>query len=913
MGSRLGIEHCQKCGSEVEQGKSFCSECGNPLKKSSSSVAGAEAPTMAAIAVASDDVTFAAARKSPSSHRSRNEGRFAPGNLIADRYRIVALLGRGGMGEVFRADDLSLGQSVALKFLPEAMTDEYTLERFRNEVRIARRISHPNVCRVYDIGQADNHVFLSMEYVDGEDLSSLLRRIGRLPSDKAIEIARKICAGLAAAHDKGVLHRDLKPSNIMLDGRGEVLIMDFGLAGIAHEIEDVRSGTPAYMAPEQLAGKEVTARSDIYSLGLVLYELFTGKPAFSGQTREEIVRVRRDSMISRPSTLVRDLDPAVERAILRCLDDDPQNRPASALMVAAALPGGDPLAAALAAGETPSPQVVAAAGETAGMPVRTAMIAVAAALMGLLVFYLLAARTDGLARIDLPYSPDVLAQRTRDIVHQLGYTTPPVDSASSMDYDNEYLEHLDHAGGEHPNWSVVLRNRPSVLSYWHRQSPEYLVATQVHSANLLLPGIVTLDDPPPITSGMVSLWLDPQGHLIGFNAVPPQKDTTPASAQPYEWSTLFELAGLDMAQFQSTTPIWNSLGASDQRAAWTGVWPGTKTALRVEAASWRGKPVFFRLISVWTEPDRMPSQDIEKSKTPEVLLVIFLLILLAGAVWLARRNYLQRKSDPQSGLRLGLLIFALDMLVWLFTAHFVPSLGTFGLFVLAASGAVFLGTLFYIVYLAIEPYVRKHWPHAIISWARLMSGRIRDPLVGRDVLLGVILGVSWCLIFQFMFLGLKRIGAEPDFPSTDVLFGARAILGACLSHVATSVQATLIFFFLMFAFRVILRKPWLAALAFVAFWTGIKSYGEHHLFLIATAYGAVYAIAAFFVLRFGFVALAVGIFTVDLLGSTPVTTDFSSWYIGGPIFVIVLLAAMAIWGCYTALAGQKLVKENLFD
>ena len=193
----------------------------------------------------------------PSSRREEEE-RFFPGKLIANRYRLIALLGRGGMGEVYRADDLTLGQQVALKFLPEALSDEETLERFRNEVRIARRISHPNVCRVYDIGEADNQIFLSMEYIDGEDLSSLLRRIGRLPADKAVEIARKICAGVAAAHDKGVLHRDLKPSNIMLDGRGEVLVMDFGLAGVAHEIEDVRSGTPAYMAPEQLAGKEVT-------------------------------------------------------------------------------------------------------------------------------------------------------------------------------------------------------------------------------------------------------------------------------------------------------------------------------------------------------------------------------------------------------------------------------------------------------------------------------------------------------------------------------------------------------------------------------------------------------------------------------------------------------------------------------
>src|SRR3984893_9538185 len=167
------------------------------------------------------------------------------------------------MGEVYRANDLLLGQTVALKFLPaRATSDENTLARFRNEVRIARQISHPNVCRVYDIGEAEGSTYLSMEYVDGEDLASLLRRIGRLPQDKALEIARQLCAGLAAAHREGVLHRDLKPANVMLDGRGRAVMTDFGLASLAERIEgyDARSGTPAYMAPEQLAGQEVTAK-----------------------------------------------------------------------------------------------------------------------------------------------------------------------------------------------------------------------------------------------------------------------------------------------------------------------------------------------------------------------------------------------------------------------------------------------------------------------------------------------------------------------------------------------------------------------------------------------------------------------------------------------------------------------------
>ena len=187
------------------------------------------------------------------------------------------------MGEVYRATDLTLGQSVALKFLPEeAAQNQRLLERFHGEVRIARQVSHPNVCRVYDIGEAEGMPFISMEYVDGEDLASLLLRIGRLPADKALEIARKLCAGLAAAHDRGIIHRDLKPQNIMMNKRGDVVIMDFGLAAIADQLSgaEVRNGTPAYMAPEQLRGAEVTAKSDIYALGLVLYELFTGKRPF---------------------------------------------------------------------------------------------------------------------------------------------------------------------------------------------------------------------------------------------------------------------------------------------------------------------------------------------------------------------------------------------------------------------------------------------------------------------------------------------------------------------------------------------------------------------------------------------------------------------------------------------------------
>jgi len=246
------------------------------------------------------------------------------------------------MGEVYRAEDLKLGESVALKFLAAAIErDPAALARLHTEVRNARQVSHPNVCRVYDIGEADGQHFLTMQYIDGEDLASLLHRIGNLSVKKAVSTSQQICAGLAAAHDAGLLHRDLKPANIMLDGHGQVRITDFGLAlpskaaGGHTEV----AGTAAYMAPEQFEKGETSVRSDIYALGVVLYEVFTGQGPY--ETKDTPInwrRVHRESAAVAPSSVVPEIDPAVESVLLACLAKDPAMRPGSARLVAEALP-----------------------------------------------------------------------------------------------------------------------------------------------------------------------------------------------------------------------------------------------------------------------------------------------------------------------------------------------------------------------------------------------------------------------------------------------------------------------------------------------------------------------------------------------------------------------------------------------
>lgn len=854
--------------------------------------------------------------KSSASSSGSYEGRFIPGTILAERYRVIAMLGRGGMGEVYRADDLRLQQSVALKFLPEATAhDPVTLERFHNEVRIARRISHPNVCRIYDIGEADGLVFLSMEYVDGEDLGSLLRRIGRLPSDKALEIARKLCAGLAAAHDKGVLHRDLKPANIMLNSEGEVVIMDFGLADLAEHIphEQVRYGTPAYMAPEQLAGKEVTGKSDIYALGLVLYEIFTGKRAFQADTLAEIVRTRVESPApTNPSTIVRDLDPGVESVILRCLESDPAMRPVSVLAVAAALPGGDPLAAALAAGETPSPQMVAAAGEVEGLAPRVAVPCIVAILLALGACFWIGVRLSALPKMNLSLPPDVLTHKAQEIASQLGYAQPAVDSDWGFWESDDFLRYVKTQSA-HPDWDKVFSQPPALIHYWYRSSPRPMVVTEFQDSYSLNSGLVGPDAPPNTISGMIEVELDPQGRLLSFGAIPPQKQDAPLPPKSVDWKPIFTLAGLDFSQFQPTEPLWNSLAASDTRLAWAGVWPGSGVPLRVEAGALGGRPVFFSLIGPWSEPNRQVQEEKPSDKASGIFVATVGGIILFASAWLGYRNARKKRADLSAAWRIGTFYFIVDMLVWVLRAHFVAGIGSFGLLLLAICGSLFLSAIVAVLYLALEPYVRRHWPQTIISWTRLLHGQWRDPLVAKDVLIGILEGLAINLILYTYGAILARLGDSLIWGDLSFLLGARHVMGNYLVRVLWEFQGTLIFFFVLFLLRVLLRKRWVAAVVFVAIWVFYKSLGAQHLAVHIPTMILLYGSAAFVMVRFGLIALISGFFVTDLLVNLPMTSDFSSWFIGPGIFAYAMVLVIALWAFHTSLAGQKLWKEALFD
>jgi serine/threonine protein kinase/Tfp pilus assembly protein PilF len=264
------------------------------------------------------------------------------GTLFAGRYEVIEALGVGGMGEVYRVEDKKVGQEVALKLIkPEIAADGKTIERFRNEMKTARMISHRNVCRMFDLGEEKGTHFITMEYVTGEDLRSFLRRSKQLALGTAISIAEQVCEGLAEAHRLGVVHRDLKPGNIMIDKDGNARIMDFGIAlspqGKGMTGEGAIVGTPEYMSPEQVEGKEIDPRSDIYALGVILYEMVTGRVPFEGDT-PFVVGVKHKGEIPRDP---REINPQVSedlgRIILRCLEKDREKRFQSAALVHAEL------------------------------------------------------------------------------------------------------------------------------------------------------------------------------------------------------------------------------------------------------------------------------------------------------------------------------------------------------------------------------------------------------------------------------------------------------------------------------------------------------------------------------------------------------------------------------------------------
>jgi len=264
------------------------------------------------------------------------------GSTFAGRYQVIEELGHGGMGRVYKVQDTKIGEKIALKLIrPEAGLDKTSLERFSNELKLARKIRHKNVCQMFDLGEDQGTRYITMEYVHGEDLKQLIRKVGQLSPGQSIGIARQVCDGLEEAHKLGVVHRDLKPQNIMVDDDGKARIMDFGIArsltGKSITGAGVMIGTPEYMSPEQIEGKDTDQRSDIYSLGVILYEMVTGRVPFEGETPFTIGVKHKSEIPKNPKEINAQLSDDLSRVILKCLEKEKAARPQSAAELRAEL------------------------------------------------------------------------------------------------------------------------------------------------------------------------------------------------------------------------------------------------------------------------------------------------------------------------------------------------------------------------------------------------------------------------------------------------------------------------------------------------------------------------------------------------------------------------------------------------
>ena len=845
-----------------------------------------------------------------------DHGRFPPGTVLDGRYRVIGLLGKGGMGEVYRADDLRLGQPVALKFLPEALgRDPVRLAQFHGEVRTARQVSHKSVCRVYDIGEAGGHLFLTMEYVDGEDLASLLRRIGRLPEDKAIDIARQICTGLAAAHERGVLHRDLKPANIMLDGAGHVRLMDFGLAAVG-AVSDIRAGTPAYMAPEQLEGREVTVKSDIYALGLVLYELFTGRRGFTAASIAELMEQHSSGAITPPTTIVTTLDPTIERALMRCLDPDPARRPASAFAVAASLPGGDPLAAALAAGETPSPEMVAAAGgESATLSPVAGVTCLALTAVLLFAVASLADRTSLLARVPLKPAA-VLLDRAAEIRRQIGYTEPVADDISAFGYDLSYLNWTRRQEPERKSWPELATGQPPVVRFWYRTSPVPLVPVD----SLGSPDIT---DPPMLVTGMTQLSVDTAGRLLSFSAVPPQKEAPPADAPTVDWRAIFTLAGLDQTAFVETPPARTPASYADDRKAWRGPLPGTTTPVTIEAASYRGRPIAFEIVGPWTAAPRdRDGDDGEGGPT------IFVLALVVMASILAYRNLRSGRADRRGAFRLGLTLFAITLSRWLLLPHVTPFGAETNRVFVWTGLSLFVGGVICFSHLAIEPFARRSWPTMLVGWSRALAGRVRDPVIGRDMAVGVCAGLLLTAMASVQSLLPRLLGwaeAVPPTPAIGTLEHSRYLVLALTGSLNSGLQNALllgmaftvlreVMLRLFTRFRVAKRSAdyitAALALLFVFVLKGIDANDSTstpgHIWLFLAHEVLFASVFLLVLLRYGLLASVVMFTIAALTQGMPLTLVGSHLYAGAAWLTLTIVFTVALVGVWMARGAEPM-------
>lgn len=777
---------------------------------------------------------------------------YEPGEVLGGRYRIVGQLGRGGMGVVYRADDLVLGESVAIKFLPAEVAERTDyVERFVREVRTARKVTHGNVCRVHDIGEVEGRRFLSMEYVDGEDLASLLRRIGRLDHDKAVELAHQLCAGLAALHDREIIHRDLKPANVMIDGSGHLKLADFGLAALVDEFgkEEIRDGTPAYQAPEQARGHAVTKASDIYALGLILEEMFSG----SSRSRRASSKPSSDTSRAR-------VDPEIAELIDRCLENDPAKRPGSVREAALALPGGDPLARALAQGQLLSADAVANAPTAGALRPSVAWGIAAAVLFFVLGLAALQSRASPTALVP-PLDAAVLEHRAQELLEALVEDAPNVRTV--------FAAH-DREAGERIVAEASLRDDPLF-------NPFRLVIRASRKRIAAQGTQITIDDPPALMPGTTTLKVDGTGALRGFMVIAAEDELATEVSGPPDWTPALEATGFEVASLVPATPRRAPPTNVDAVAAWTTADGGG----RIEAGA-RGRDVVWLVVKRDGAAQDTAEEEYHWALQVVVIAfrVVFVVIVLVAFPVAAVRTLRDGGSDFTGARRLAYGYLALTIITHV-TASPVRGVHATNDMILSTIGGAALAAVGYVV---IEPFVRRRMPRALVGWNRLLRGRIADPLVGRELLVGLALGVALAGGIGVVASFDHAIAVEPE-----TLLGGRRASSILWSSLLFGPSTAMLLLAVLLVIQWRVKNRWVAGVLVVL---GV---GLNSQFYGSVAAGVLFAGVVAFVAHYGLLAATATAtisrlsLAVPMTDGTRISPSFDTW----PFFLVATAVLLA--------------------
>jgi serine/threonine-protein kinase len=514
---------------------------------------------------------------------------------------------------------------------------------------------------------------------------------------------------------------------------------------------------------------------------------------------------------------------------------------------------------------------------------------------------------------------EVLKADAREIIEELGYDQAPADEAASLEL-NMLLYTKTAQDPDGPRLDEVIEQpNQSLVTLLYRQDTGSIVPTQ-------LGGKVTLFDPTP-GPGDITVRTDLEGTLDYLRVMPPRVERSQEEPPPMDWPKLFEVAGLSIDEFEEVDPQLQPPAFADTRKAWSGVLKDRgDTPVRVEAASLRGKPVYFRKVvpadgSLWS------GEEAQTIEPPRTLLVTFLIMLLVafvlflgGLIFLVVRSLRLGRGDRRGALRIALAVFALRMLHWTLTGHHTASLGELYLAAVAIAGALTLAVLFWGGYVALEPYVRRLWPESLVSWNRLLSGRFRDPLVGRDVLVGFTTSATLGMIGMILFWIAESKGMIPMLANQGhdtAMQGGRYVIGKLFSAPLFSLTFAAVLILIFLVIRLIVRRTWIALTILAVFWGLLVGLEWMMLmfargavvgaFLIGIAWGMLMAVVVVgLLIRFGLLALMADVCLSMLITSFAITADTSAPYFSASLIGPLCGALLAIFAYRAATAGRSL-------